>query len=154
MRARLPLSTRLAALAVGALLAAAATGCGGGVKGAGPVPSPTAAAAPARSTGDVITAAELRPGEHRDVYEAIQRLRPQFLRSRGATSIRATSAEANLPVVFVDEQRLGGVSTMRGLPIENVREIRFIAPRDATTRWGTGYTAGVIMIVTRSGSDR
>jgi hypothetical protein len=50
--------------------------------------------------------------------------------------------------VFLDEQRLGGPSTMRGLPIENVREIRYVAPRDATTRWGTGYPAGAIVVVT------
>jgi hypothetical protein len=136
------------ALVAAAGAAGATAGCG--AKGAPPVPSPTAAAAPARSSSDVISAAEIRPGEHRDVYEAVQRLRPQFLRARGATSIRATSTEENLPVVFLDEQRLGGVSTMRGLPVENVHEIRFIAPRDATTRWGTGYTAGVILVVTRS----
>jgi hypothetical protein len=122
-------------------------GCGG-VKGAPPAASPTAAAAPARSNSDVITAAEIRPGNHRDVYEAVQRLRPQFLRARGATSVRATTGEDNLPVVFLDEQRLGGPSTMRGLPIENVREIRYVAPRDATTRWGTGYPAGAIVVVT------
>ena len=139
MRASPPRS--ILALA-GALLA----GCAG-AKGAPPVPSPTAAVAPARSNSDVITAAELRPGEHRDVYEAVQRLRPQFLRPRGATSVRG-GGEDNLPVVFLDDQRLGGPSTMRGLPVENVREIRYVAARDATTRWGTGYPAGAILVVT------
>ena len=67
MRVRASPSPPLCALALaGALLA----GCGG-AKGAPPVPSPTAAAAPARSGSDVITAAELPPGEHRDVYEAV-----------------------------------------------------------------------------------
>lgn len=130
------------------LLAAAAAGCGGAaVQGASSTPSATSAAAPARSNGDVISGDEIRAGQFRDVYNAVERLRPQFLRSRGATSTR--DVEGNLPIVFVDEQRLGAVGSMRGLPIDNVREIRFIAPRDATTRWGTGYTAGVIMVVTR-----
>ena len=142
MRSPLPLR----ALAAGAALLAA--GACGGVTPAAPAPSPTATAAPARSNSDVITASELRTGEYRDVYQAVERLRPQFLRSRGVSSVRSRSSEDNQPVVFIDEQRMGGLATMRGLPVENVREIRYVAARDATTRWGTGYTAGVILIVT------
>ena len=146
---------RLRALPLLPALPLLAAACGGAVQGAPSVPSPTAsptaspasAAATARSNGDVISAEEIRGGQFRDVYNAVERLRPQFLRSRGATSAR--DVDGNLPIVFVDEQRLGAVASMRGLPIDNVREIRFIPPRDATTRWGTGYTAGVIMVVTR-----
>ena len=138
---------RLRALPLLPALPLLAAACGGAVQGAPSVPSPTSVAAPARSNGDVISAEEIQGGQFRDVYNAVERLRPQFLRSRGATSTR--DVEGNLPIVFVDEQRLGAVASMRGLPVDNVREIRFIAPRDATTRWGTGYTAGVIMVVTR-----
>ena len=130
------------------LLAAGLAGCGGAAaRGAPSAPSAATAAASPRSNGDVISADEIRGGQFRDVYNAVERLRPRFLRSRGATSAR--DVDGNLPIVFVDEQRLGGVASMRGLPVDNVREIRFIAPGDATTRWGTGYTAGVIMVVTR-----
>ena len=64
---------------------------------------------------------------------------------QGTTEIQQFPVE---DLVFIDEQRMGGLATMRGLPVENVREIRYVAARDATTRWGTGYTAGVILIVT------
>jgi hypothetical protein len=118
------------------------------VKPGGAVPSPAASTAPARTSSDIITAEDLRDGNFRDVYQAVERLRPQFLRSRGTVSARGGN-EGSFPVVCVDEQRLGALSSMRGLPVENVREIRYVAARDATTRWGTGYTAGVILVVTR-----
>ena len=143
---RSPLSLRLLAVLLAALPAAAA--CGGSPKPGAAAPSPGPTAAPARTGSDVIPESALRGGDFRDVYQAVERLRPQFLRSRGTVSARRGS-EGNFPIVFLDEQRLGALSTMRGLPVENVREIRYVAARDATTRWGTGYTAGVILVVTR-----
>jgi hypothetical protein len=38
---------------------------------------------------------------------------------------------------------------MANIPASRVKEIRFINARDATTRWGTGYGSGVILVTTK-----
>jgi hypothetical protein len=37
---------------------------------------------------------------------------------------------------------------LRSVSVANVEEIRFLDARDATTRFGTGYVSGAILITT------
>lgn len=93
----------------------------------------------------VLTDAEITRGGTRTAYEAIQRLRPWYLsltRARGASGERA---------VYVDGIRLGGLETLRGIPASDVREVRSLDAREATLRFGTGHSAGAIVVVTRTG---
>jgi len=41
------------------------------------------------------------------------------------------------------------VLSRRHLRIETITEIRYLSPSDATTRYGTGYPAGIIEIITK-----
>lgn len=99
--------------------------CAGG-SGAGTVP---------RSSADVITAEELRSVATYSAYDAIARLRPQWLRSR---------VPGQEPVVFIDGSQLGGLGTLRTVQASILREIRYRNGRDATTRYGTGFGGGTI----------
>lgn len=76
------------------------------------------------------------------VYEAIERLRPIWLRSRSTTL--ATQA---FPRVRVDGQDYGPVESLARIDVAVVSEIRFISARDATTRYGTGYPGGAILVI-------
>ena len=76
----------------------------------------------------------------------IRRLRPRWLAPRGQASFRDSAA--SYPVVYVDEIRHGGLPTLYGIPTAEILEIEYYNTADATTRWGTGHTAGVINIVT------
>ena len=112
------------------------------------------AAAACASTGartsrnsDVITAEEIQSASVSTAYEAVQRLRPTFLRGRGQTSI--TSSGSDLPVVYVNGLRSGSVEQLHTIPAQDVQTIRFISASDATTRYGTGHTGGVIEVTTR-----
>lgn len=80
-------------------------------------------------------------------YEAVQRLRPSWLQSRGPMS--GGGATRSFPHVIMDGILLGDINTLRDLRIDNVLEFHFISARDATTRFGTGYMAGVIEIISR-----
>lgn len=92
-------------------------------------------------------------------YDAVQRLRPRFLRgragslgTRGASDpmSRTSSADDGSAVlVYLDGARLGGTEELRRIPVESVREIRYLAGRDATTKYGTGHGAGVIEVDSR-----
>lgn len=100
-----------------------------------------------RTTGsrDVLTREQLMETSSSNAYEAIQRLRPTWLRTRGTSSSRGP-AEI---VVFMDGVRAGQIEFLRSQRLDNIIQIRFVNARDATTRWGTGYSSGVIEIITR-----
>ena len=94
-----------------------------------------------RLTGsrNVIAAEELAGlTVEQNAYDAIRRLRSTWLQTRSGT----------VPVVFVDNVRAGDLERLRTIPLEIVAELRYINARDATTRWGTGYTGGVIEVIT------
>ncbi|MFO7261248.1 MAG: hypothetical protein DIU52_008825 [bacterium] len=99
---------------------------------------------------NVLTAAELERVAAETAYEAIQRLRPEFLRVRGRISLENPSA--SLPVVYLDDIRLGGPDALRSIRVADVYEIRYLGAADATTRYGTGHAGGVIAVVTRRGN--
>lgn len=93
------------------------------------------------------TQEELEDLSDSDAFAAVQRLRPSWLRHRGATSVR--NPQPNTPIVYVDGNRRGSLSELRRIAINDVNVIRFVPPRDATTRYGTGHPAGVIEVETR-----
>ena len=111
----------------------------------------TQSANPARSrSADVITGPEARETSANDAYEVVQLLRPAWLRSRAAPSL--TNPEATYARIYVDNVPMaGGTRDLRNIAAGDIREIRYISPTDATTRFGTGHSGGVIMVLTRRG---
>ena len=80
-------------------------------------------------------------------WDLIAQTRPNFLRTRGATSLRdPTPVRA---VIYLDGVLYGKLETLRSLNIEEIREIEFISAGDATTRFGTDHLGGAILIRTR-----
>jgi hypothetical protein len=100
---------------------------------------------PARDL-DVITAEELTT-QTGTARQAIERLRPRFLRVRGPSTIH--SPEADRIVVYVDNTRMGGVEVLDQLRSEDITEIRYLGSADATSRYGMGHSAGAIVITRR-----
>lgn len=76
----------------------------------------------------------------------IRRLRPGWLTVRGQISF--TDGASSYPIVYIDEVRHGGLPTLHGIPANEIQRLEFYSTADATTRWGTGHTAGVINVVT------
>ena len=111
------------------------TACASGGGGAGTDSGPGGA------RRDRITADELEGVVEANAYDVISRLRPQWLRRRGRSL---------LPAVFRDNIRVGtDIEALKSIRLENVLELRYLNASDATMRWGTGFTGGVIQIVTR-----
>jgi hypothetical protein len=101
---------------------------------------------PSRSS-DLITAEEIEGASVSNAYEAVARLRPGFLRGRGQSSIQTPGSD--LPIVYVNGLRTGTIDHLRNIPAQDVQQIRFISATDATTRYGTGHTGGIIEVTTR-----
>ncbi len=96
-------------------------------------------------TTQPITRVELQASGVRDPYDAVSLLRPGWLRPRVRTG-RAEDRDG-LPVVYAQNVRLGALHELADLCIDQIEEIRYVHPLDATTRWGMGHTDGVIEVI-------
>jgi outer membrane cobalamin receptor len=96
---------------------------------------------------NVITRQELEASVAMTAYDAIQRLRPSYLRTRGAQTFDpSVSTQA---AVYLDGQRYGDITALRSMPVHAIEEIQYLSPAAATSKYGTDHTAGVIELVTR-----
>ncbi|MEO8580085.1 MAG: hypothetical protein ABI469_07545 [Gemmatimonadales bacterium] len=92
---------------------------------------------------NLITEAELAetPGTT-SAYEVVGKLRPNFFKSRGRSSINNQGSET--AAVFVDGQFYGNINSLQNLTTTHIHEIRFLSIGDAVTRYGMQYGNGVI----------
>lgn len=109
--------------------------------------APAGAPAATSRQRDIITLVELENSSATNLHEAIQRLRPTMLRSRGRTT-EATDI-SNFPRVYLDGQSYGDVNSLQNISVPTVREVRFINSSDATTRYGMNHSAGVVEVTSK-----
>ena len=114
------------------LLAVAACSSTGG--------SGEAGVATPRRDANLITSAELADVSDRSTMQAVQLLRPNWLRRTGFRN--------DLPSVIMDNQRYE-LDILETVSPDAVESLRFVSPSDATIRWGTGYPSGAIEVRTR-----
>lgn len=100
------------------------------------------------NNSQIITEDEIVASRAGTAYEAIQKLRGNFLTYRGETGF-SKSASTAYPNVFIDDQHFGPLSTLRTIPASQVASIRLYRSWEATTKYGSGNMAGVISITTR-----
>jgi hypothetical protein len=112
---------------------------------------------------DVITEADItgRAADAANALQIIQKLRPQMLRNRGLAVLPTPAsgaspgrtaeeaAAASLPRVYIDNIAYGDLGQLTNVNASQIREIRYINSRDATTQWGTGHMGGVILVLTK-----
>jgi hypothetical protein len=135
-------SRRILATAMLAL----AIGCASGGASGGTAPGP-------RQNSNLISTEEITDAAAANAYDLIQRLRPNFLRTRGAVHGTPNGTTNKIEyvdlVVYLNENRLGGTDQLRQISTSDIREIRYFSASEATTKWGTGHSAGAIQIVSR-----
>jgi hypothetical protein len=90
---------------------------------------------------------ELDP-EGLSAYQVVQRLRPNWLRTR-ATATFGAGASAPLPRGVMDGAPLGDVSDLERIRANEVAGMDFLSASDATTRFGTNYPAGAVLVRSR-----
>ena len=95
----------------------------------------------------VVTGQQLVETNRSDLYQALQSLRPQWLRSRGTTSLSGPTEVA----VFLNDTPYGTVRDLASIPIDAVADVRFLTATEAGGRYGTlAGSGGLILIRTRS----
>jgi hypothetical protein len=120
------------ALLLGATLLAGACASGSGAR-------------TARSDRNLLSTEEIQAAGYSDAFEAVQALRPQWLRSRGATSINLQESVK----VYLDGSLLGGPEYLRQITPRSISSIRYLDALEATQRWGLDHGLGAIVVSTR-----
>ena len=97
----------------------------------------------------VITQKEISTaGMSGSAFEVVSRLRPNFLVSRGQTTISGQNV-ASYPNVYLDGVVFGDINTLRNIDSAQIAEIRLYQAWEAQTKFGLGNNGGVIAITTR-----
>ena len=108
----------------------------------------TASAPRGGSSSTLITRAEIAATGAATMFDVIQQLRPHwfsFARQRATTRSDAGGERAEL-LVYVDAALFGDVESLRSFATAGVQDVRFYDTMEATRQFGTGHTAGVIVI--------
>ena len=125
------------------LLVLVLAGCGG------------MATASGGGNSNLITNELLREAETEglSVYQIIQRNHPRWLSAgRGDTSfgnVTGGASVSDFAQVVLDGVPYGDLNTLRSLNTVSVESIEYMSASDATTRFGTGYAGGAILVRTR-----
>ncbi len=78
-------------------------------------------------------------------YDALARLRPNWLNAHGVSSFDPRGSE--FAIVFVDGQKYGGLNSLRNIPAYQVADFRYYDVTEAGATFGLqGGTGGVIEV--------
>lgn len=94
---------------------------------------------------NVLTGKQLADTHYQTLYDAIEALKPSWLRARGPDSIYNPSSV----LVYIDNNELGEVATLKTIAPESVRSVQFLDGPAASARWGAGHGAGVILVLSQ-----
>jgi len=95
----------------------------------------------------ILTADEVAATHESNAYDAINQVRPLWLKTRGQTSINTGSSP--YATVFVDGQYFGDLGSLRQLITAQIKQIRYFNGPNAVTRFGMQYGSGAIEVTTR-----
>jgi hypothetical protein len=96
----------------------------------------------------VITEDEIIASRATTAYEAIHKLRANFLTNRGETSLNKSQSNP-YPTVYLDGQEFGPISTLGSIPAEQISMIRMYRVSEANAKYGSHNPSGVIAIFTK-----
>jgi hypothetical protein len=95
--------------------------------------------------GSRLTRTQLESANSNNLYDAIAKLRPEWLSSRGPTSM--TDATPTSVSVFMGGTMLGKADYLKQLTVIDVTEVRYWDPGQASARFGMGHPRGVLEIL-------
>lgn len=152
---------------MGFALGGAALGGAGGLVIGTRAPTPyTGNLRPKEPVRDLITREQIEASGAANVYDLVQSLHPEWLRTRGVKSfsegdqVEGGGFRGDMVVVkgtdsrlvYLDEARIGGLETLRRIPATSVGSVRYLDAAAATYRWGTGHPHGVIWVTSQDAS--
>ena len=98
-----------------------------------------------RGRGTTVTQDELAATNSGNLYDAIAKLRPEWLTSRGPTSV--TDPTPTAVDVYMNGILLGNVDHLRVVRVLDVSQVRYWPAGEAAARFGMGHPRGVIELM-------
>jgi hypothetical protein len=99
----------------------------------------------------VITNAEIPVTGTESAYDMIQRLRPEYLRTKPTqTYVGASSTDAPPPALFLNGQHIGEIVDLRRIPAPSLSSVRYYNIEQGKRKFGMQYGGGVIEITYRT----
>jgi hypothetical protein len=95
--------------------------------------------------GMQLTQSELAAANSDNLYDAITKLHPEWLSSRGATSV--TDSSPTGVDVYMNGSFLGKADYLRDVRLLDVGSVRYWDAGQASARFGMGHPRGVIEII-------
>jgi hypothetical protein len=156
-------------LAVAACVGASVAACAS----SGSAKSSEQTAGQPSSSRFVLVEADLEKSKAVTAYDAITKLRPEFLRGHGENTsfvqqaIKGGKGDPGSPtgasssvggatltapaevMVYRDNVKLTGVDDLRQIQLSTVREIRYLQGPEAVIRFGTNNSAGAILVTSK-----
>jgi len=114
---------------------------------------------PARTGRLLLASGELRRSIATNALEAVEMGRPEWIQQQRRDEAAHGSAPENGPVestslvVYVGDEKVGAIETLRDIAIPEIAELRFYDPRDARRRWGGNHKYGAIEVVPAEASS-
>jgi hypothetical protein len=128
----------LYALAAIAVLGCASSGSNPGTRGVA-------------RTSNTLKAEEISAAhtEFTTAYDAVARLRPNWLAPHGVVSATTAGPGTEFAIVYVDGQQYGGLASLRNIPGHDVKSIRYYNMTEAGARYGLrAGSSGVLDVAT------
>lgn len=104
-------------------------------------PHATSGSSPSRH--NLLTTEELAPIGDLDLYDAIRRLRPNFLRSHGGQGVQSGMTDV---VLYVGNTRMPDIDQLHTILAKQVKEVAFLEPQQANARFGGNNAGGAIVV--------
>jgi hypothetical protein len=111
---------------------------------------------PARTGRLLLASSELRRSIATNALEAVELGRPEWTKAQREDEAKRGGQPSTLPVeaislvVYVGDEKVGAIETLRDVAIPEVAELRFYDARDARRRWGIDHKYGAIEVVPAS----
>jgi hypothetical protein len=108
---------------------------------------------PPRTGRQLLAASELRKSIATNALEAVELGRPEWIKPQHDDEAKQGSAPRTGPVesislvVYVGDERVGSIETLRDIAIPEVTELRYYDARDAKRRWHVDHRYGAIEVV-------
>ena len=93
---------------------------------------------------NILTTEDLTRAGDVSLFDAINMLRPTFLQVRPA-SMAGTQQAAPIQV-YIGPLQMEGVEHLREIMAKNVKEVRYLEPREANAKYGGNHGGGALLV--------
>lgn len=103
---------------------------------------------PGRSR-NLMTIVEIQEGTTQglnNAYDLVMRYHPEWMRTSRSTT---TTGEGLTPTVYLDQQRIGSLGSLRSMLLSSITQIRYLSPTEARGELGFDNEGGAIVVSTR-----